>query len=437
MKFNMIFDVKISNRICFEKRDNVIMMVCFAVTWIWLLIELVRAQETTKIISLSRSKSHECIEPMKEEGQMNAPYFLVPIQPDTEGSLFKLIHFNSDTGVVCFNEKTRFDRVKFSVLSINYGLALNIEIHFVDNDVMTKATQKTPVVIAKTYSLPGHVDYVFISCFESELNASRIDEHLFFMSIENEDEPLRLSDNQEFRIIKSDLDEDKAIIEFRCPFESSTYVYTLTLEKPEKFYLSKRGRNLFAQQLRKLPQKSYKLEMTTTTRESIRAATTESLPHLAKLGFNFKLFVIIAFTLAALFIVVFYAAFAIVKRLLVADKSSLSQQKHNTIATQRSSIRMSDLATISTRQKDTEVFAHTNRYLSRLGIDMISNFSGLITPTTSSNSYATYNTSVVSDTMNSDLRRGGVHLHNWYRLLDWKVDFNSMSEVFEDLARLK
>ena len=76
---------------------------------------------------------------------------------------------------------------------------------------------------------------------------------------------------------------------------------------------------------------------------------------------------------------------------------------------------------------------HSNQYLSRLGIDMMGNLRSLM-----SHNPTTQNTLYVSDhSLRTITSVAATEKSSWNRLLNWTIDFNSMSDVFEDLAKFK
>lgn len=413
----------------------------------------------------------QCINPLKDEESnnhepMQAPYFLVPIQPDDLDSLGRQIHFDIDSGQVCFLPE--FRQVKFTTLSINQGLALNLEINLIDSSSTTTTTQNPPKQINITHLIPklshrNSARLVFTCTQQSnpttQNGTQQIDQHLFY--IEHNDN-LNTSNTNFLRLVNS-VSQTETNVVIECPNESVEYTYTLRLAAPDENYFLKSSSNQnVVFQLRK------PLIQTSTSSPAAHQQITKTAAKLAKLTFNLKVFTILALTLASLLAVLIYIVFLTLTRLMRAKAQLFSGSNSCGTMDTHSSIIMSDLPTNggtsgencffkSSRcyQLDlptSEMFKHSSVYLGQLGIDAgAANLKNLIDDVGGEgeaklNSLAVNNNSIYKPNMyvtngsatSMDLSgtRACVQ-QRWQRMLDWNVDFNSMSDVFHDLARFK
>lgn len=410
----------------------------------------------------------QCINPLKDEQTepMQAPYFLVPIQPDDLDSLNRLIHFDVDSGQVCFLPE--FHQVKFTTLSINQGLALNLEINLIDYSSTTTTTRNPPKQINITHVIPklshrNSARLVF-TCTQSNPqthNGTRqIDQHLFY--IENNDN-LNTSNTNFIRLVNS-VSQTETNLVIECPNESVEYTYTLRLSAPDENYFLKSSSNQNV--VFQLKKPSIQTSSTSTSSSAAHQQITKTAAKLAKLTFNLKIFTILALTLASLLAVLIYIVFLTLTRLMRAKAQifggSTGTDSCGTMDT-HSSIIMSDLPMNVTSgncffkssrcfQLDmptSEMFKHSSVYLGQLGIDATANLKHLIddggegegrlgslVAVNSSYKPNMYVTNGSAASMDLSGTRACVQ-QRWQRMLDWNVDFNSMSDVFHDLARFK
>lgn len=78
---------------------------------------LIEAQEVAKVLNLKRLD--QCIEPLRGEEKMTPPFFLVPIQPESQDELDKIVRFDLDTGKTCFNGKVAYLSLDTSIFVLD------------------------------------------------------------------------------------------------------------------------------------------------------------------------------------------------------------------------------------------------------------------------------------------------------------------------------
>ena len=323
--------------------------------------------------------------------------------------------------------------MKFSVLSINQGQAVNIDLNYIDE----QSRPKPPLIINRTHliSVQNNLEQILITCSnQTDANSLKINEHLFYQERQPSNDSIYTSLNIFL------VDETEAKIKLKC--KSDEFKYTLKLDPKQGYNFAKSG-NLIL--LRRLPEEEEEnmssapilepiLISTTTATEITRTITT-----LTKLSLNLKLLTIIAITLASLLVLLFYIVVLTMKRLVLNNQFYTSSQQpktdeSDTIQTQST---LSNVFTLEPQIQSGTIgdLTHSNQYLSRLGIDMMGNLRSLMShnPTTT-----TQNTLYVSDhSLRTITSVAATEKSSWNRLLNWTVDFNSMSDVFEDLAKFK
>jgi hypothetical protein len=321
--------------------------------------------------------------------------------------------------------------VKFSVLSINQGQAVNIDLNYIDE----QSRPKPPSIINRTHLIrvQNNLEQILITCSnQTDANSLKIDEHLFYQERQPSNDSIYTSLNIFL------VNETEAKIKLKC--QSDEYKYTLKLDPKQGYNFAKSG-NLIL--LRRLPEEEEEnmssapilepiLISTTTATEITRTITT-----LTKLSLNLKLLTIIAITLASLLVLLFYIVVLTMKRLVLNNQFYTSSQQpktdeSDTIQTQST---LSNVFTLEPQIQSGTIgdLTHSNQYLSRLGIDMMGNLRSLM-----SHNPTTQNTLYVSDhSLRTITSVAATEKSSWNRLLNWTIDFNSMSDVFEDLAKFK
>lgn len=322
--------------------------------------------------------------------------------------------------------------MKFSVLSINQGQAVNIDLNYIDE----QSKPKPPSIINRTHSIrvENNLEQIFITCSnQTDANSSKIDEHLFYQERQSSNDSIYTSLNIFL------VNETEAKIKLKC--QSDEFRYTLKLDSKQGYNFAKSG-NLIL--LRRLPEEIENedemssapilepiLVSTTTATEITRTITT-----LTKLSLNLKLLTIIAITLASLLVLLFYIVVLTMRRLVLNNQFYTSSQQpktdeSDTIQTQSTT---SNVFTLEPQIQTIGDLTHSNQYLSRLGIDMMGNLRSLM----SHNPTTTQNTLYVSDhSLRTITSVSATEKSSWNRLVNWTIDFNSMSDVFEDLAKFK
>lgn len=402
--------------------------------------------------SMRLNRTDECVEDVLSGTEMRAPYFLVPIEPDTDEKLHELVRFDLDTGRVCALGKP-FERVKFTALSINQGLALNLEITLVD--------YTRPRCINRTHSLsPSGPTQIGLDCRTTHpINnaTTKIDEHLFYF--EQQAEGLIQPETLRIELV----DKNQANIKLKCPRDTNEYVYEIKLVHAEyEMRKSPIYPNVIAVVGRVVEEKTSSSRAPIVLQQPSRmiarpspttaaAQITKNVGTLAKFTLNLKLFAVTAASLSALLVVLVYVAFVALRRLLFATAAatttammsshdSNSHQEMDTIRTRMSDVFFTSTTTTTQSSDPTGLFSHSNQYLSRLGVDMVGNLRHLFTTTTTPPHPQPTSDLYVScqNTMtNFGCDNRFVPMEKWYRLLNWRLDFNSMSDVFDDLAKFK
>lgn len=465
----------------------------------------------------------ECIEPFAQAKSttMQAPYFLVPIQPDDSDELARLVRFDADSGQVCFHPSATHSMIKFTILSINQGTALNLEITLADASRLLTTTSKPASnrQVNITHYIPSLTQTrrsarLVITCEASSTtpsnsNSTRIDPHIIYATTATDDHHIDV-DYHLFTRLVTRVSQTEVNVVVRCVNDELEYIYTLRLSDPdENYFLKSSSLENVVFQLRKPPPPT---QPTTKTSSSapIRHVTspamsssaaieiTRTAAKLATLTFNFKMFTILAITLASLLAVLIYVVFLTLTRFMRAKASlfsataaagdgaaSMVDSCATTSLDTRSSILMNE---IQSQQQQTQqrpvlsnqnhmkhsldvagLFSHSSFYLGQLGIDATSNLRHLLdqqqqqqsvlrnctfmvtgsklpnnntvyldgsgTMTSSSISGASSSYCPPMNVVNTN--SGDLHAARWHHMLDWNVDFNSMSDVFDDLVRLK
>lgn len=310
---------------------------------------------------------------------------------------------------------------------------MNIDLNYIDE----QSKPKSPSIINRTHLIrvENNLEQIFITCSnQTDANSLKIDEHLFYQERQPSNDSIYTSLNIFL------VNETEAKIKLKC--QSDEFRYTLKLDPKQGYNFAKTG-NLIL--LRRLPEEIENedeimssapilepiLVSTTTATEITRTITT-----LTKLSLNLKLLTIIAITLASLLVLLFYIVVLTMKRLVLNNQFYASSQppktdESDTIQTQSTT---SNVFTLEPQIQTIGDLTHSNQYLSRLGIDMMGNLRSLM----SHNPTTTQNTLYVSDhSLRTITSVSATEKSSWNRLLNWTIDFNSMSDVFEDLAKFK
>jgi len=86
--------------------------------------------------------------------KIQPPYYIVPIMPDNQDLFNKYLSIDLDTGLInsnsILNTDTNIEQLKFSVLSINEGIANLIIINIVNKEQTTTTTSTTTTTTSTT-----------------------------------------------------------------------------------------------------------------------------------------------------------------------------------------------------------------------------------------------------------------------------------------------
>lgn len=406
----------------------------YGVLWLLSIVVELKVCQVSRTRKIQVNRLDECIEPLKSETDMQAPFFLVPVQPDRDDELLKLIRFDSDSGTVCFTHP--FEHIKLTALSINQGLALNLDIYYQQpTTTLTIPTTKTSHVTIIIPTPTDHFNQFIVTCIDLSANMTRIGKHVFYSELEYSED---LSSSN-FSMIRSHVSPNEANVDVECPDESIHYVYTLKVENTQECHLKKsKSENvifsMLNDRLRVLDDEEKSSSAPIMHITSTVSHVTKTVAKLATLSFNLKLFTVLAITLASLLVVLIYAVFLTLKRFLNVKTSLLCAQRSGcsgsgmdscgTIETQ-SSILMNELPAVNKNNPD-NMFIYSNQYLSRLGIDMMENLRNL-----------TMDQNVYTSSTFRTVASNSLPLDRWHSLLNWNVDFNTMNEVFEEFVKFK
>lgn len=290
---------------------------------------------------------------------------------------------------------------------------------------------------------------------------------------------------------------DQVIIEFKCKSNKIKNIFNFKLKNFDsfKFLLIKNLNILFlAARLETECQNQTVLNNWTPSPTTISLIVT-NLTKINKLSFSFKLFLISIICTVFILLIIFYLTFMAFRRMLSVEARTSSHMSYddnslfsyksksqlfsgeflrncfrskskaksinsalstNTLDTRTSVLLDKDLFTVqksnfhnyfdlTANQNEENMFSFSTGYLNQMGISVLEDLRNLVDTNGNSNGMAQNNQGQTVDVnclrINSQnvLRNDymDVSMGRWCSLLDWKVEFRSISNVLDELAQLE
>ncbi|CAF0708844.1 unnamed protein product [Brachionus calyciflorus] len=370
-----------------------------------------------------------------DEFIMKPPFYVVPIQPDDIDSFNKLIRVDLDTGGIYLLKSDLTDQIKFSALSINQGSAMTVilnplilpKITHCFNLYNNLKSDRTVSDVDKCVEIDSKI-------FQNSTCESKQEIELGIKCL---NEPQLVPNEKNYKVSEVSLRKNLNglyFLNFKCEIHHDWLISLNILD--ERINLEIYNENLLA---------LFNLDCNLTQVTASTTTMLNSVIQINKFSFNLKLYTIVLISLVSSLI-----GFLLVLGNLLVRKINLKREGEEDVKNYPFKSSILSVNTIDTRtsvlidyfdQSNTAIMdtnklildeknlnsklQYSTGYLSQMGINVTEDLKDL-----KDLDEKCVNLGRVSQDEVCDLT-----VKKWCNLLDWKVDYASYSNVFDDLAK--